>query len=99
MSSTQATMAAKIRSCDWVEASYRERSGAAMSRVGCFPPGSSLASSACSWASVRPGPSRPMTLSERIDGRVLGSSVGTTGSQNCVRSSKSKPGGITPMTV
>jgi hypothetical protein len=48
---------------------------------------------------VRPGASRPITLSDRIDGRVLGSSVGTVGSQNFVPTSKSNPAGITPTTV
>ena len=78
-----------------------------MSRIGTRLPGppcasaagSSVASSPTSCASVRPGASRPITLSDRIDGRVLGSSVGTVGSQNFVPTSKSNPAGITPTTV
>jgi hypothetical protein len=48
---------------------------------------------------VRPGASRANTDTVRIDGRVLGSRVGTAGSQNCEPLSNLKPGGITPTTV
>ena len=34
-----------------------------------------------------------------MEGRVVGSSTGTTGSQNCEFTSCAKPGGITPTTV
>ena len=48
---------------------------------------------------VWPGASRPITVRARIEGRVLGSSTGTTGSQNCEPTSWLKPAGITPITV
>jgi hypothetical protein len=103
MISTHKTTAAKIRSWDLVLEMYRVRMGDATIRVAGASAvnrtGSTLASSARNCSDVRPGASRPKTVTERIDGNVLGSSVGSTGSQNCMPLSKSKPRGITPMTV
>ena len=82
------------------------RSGIASSRIGTrLPPADELAAgttvdnSARNCASDLPDASRPMTVTVRIHGRVLGSSVGTSGNQNCDRTSYLNPGGITPITV
>jgi hypothetical protein len=98
-------MAPKMRSCDCVDDAYRSRSGSATSFVFCALPapaataGSTFASSARRSAIVRPGASRANAVTVRIDGRVLGSSVGTGGSQKSELISKRKPGGMTPMTM
>ena len=87
ISRMQATRAPNTRSRDAAEEAYRVRRPLAPSVVAVASPldaktGTSIeVSSERRRSIVSPGRSRPMTCSERIDGRVEGSSVGTPNSK------------------